>query len=143
MKNILSLMVTQKTSHKKLAEKVTETSQLQPVLSFTPYINLGLIYDELNQSKPTRDLIMSLEDEKETKRFLFSDRDYISRKLIHENREHLTAIQNRKLINLTLKQLIPETKINKFKKQGLTIKNISDYFMVHTEIVYMRLNLTE
>lgn len=139
----MSLMVTQKKSHKKLAVKVTDTSPLQPVLSFTPYINFGLIYDELKQSKRTRDLIMSFEDEKENKRFLFSDRDYISRKLIHEKREHLTALQNSKLVNLTLKQLIPENKINKFKKQGLTINKISDYFMVHTDIVYMRLNLTE
>lgn len=139
----MSLMVTQKKSHKKLAIKITDSPPLQPVLSFTPYINFGLIYDELKQGKRTRDLIMSLEDEKENKRFLFSDRDYISRKLIYEKRENLTAIQNRKLVSLTLKQLIPENKINEFKKQGLTINKISDYFMVHTEIVYMRLNLTE
>ncbi|MDX2503631.1 MAG: hypothetical protein QNL62_04030 [Gammaproteobacteria bacterium] len=139
----MSLMVTQKKSHKKLAIKITDSSPLQPVLSFTPYINFGLIYDELMQSKRTRNLIMSLEDEKENKKFLFSDRDYISRKLIHEKRENLTAIQIRKLVSLTLKQLIPENKINEFKKQGLTINKISDYFMVHTEIVYMRLNLTE
>lgn len=136
-------MVTQKKIHKKTVKNVVGPSLLQPVLSFIPYINFGFIFDEMQQSKPTRDLIMSPADEKENKRFLFSDRDYISRKLIHEKRENLTAVQNRKLVNLTLKLLIPENKINRLKKQGLTINKMSNYFMVHTEIIYMRLNLTE
>jgi len=144
MKNILSLMVTQKKSKKNSVKiNIEDPAEPQLELNFVPYINFGFINDELHQTKRTRELIMCPDDKKTNEIYLFDDRDYISRKLIHEKREYLTVEQNRRLINYTLKLLIPQSSVDKFKKLGLTIKEISDQFMVHTEIVYMRLNLPE
>ncbi|NOQ80120.1 MAG: hypothetical protein GQ546_12060 [Gammaproteobacteria bacterium] len=143
MKNILSLMVTQKKSNQKKEALISASpSQIKQELHFIPYINYGSIYDEFQKSKRTRNLIMTPEDEVESKVYLFDDKDYVSYKLIHEKREHLTPAQNRSLVKYTLKLLIPQKNVNEFKKQGFTIKKIAEFFMVHTNIIYMRLNLT-
>lgn len=143
MKNILSLMVSQKRNRPK-AKKTRPSEQLRTgtELEFTPYINFGIAHDKQHQNKCTRTLIMSTEDKKVNKRYWYDDRDYISWKLIHEKREYLTIEQNRKLVNNTLKLLISQKKVDDFKKSVMTIKEFSDQYMVHLEIIYMRINLT-
>lgn len=144
MKNIMSLMVTQKKSKTKKVKEVSQDSIHSHItMDFIPYINHGSVYSDNHQKKDTRDLIMCADDEKLDEKHQLNDRDYITHKLIHEQRIHLSSEQNRQLINYTLKLLMPQKSIDNFKKQGLTIKEISDHFMVHSEIVYMRLNLTE
>jgi hypothetical protein len=142
MKNIMGLMVTQKKSKHKLEKSGVKSTEPNEPMIFIPYINYGLIFKE-NQSYITRELIMTDEDKKVKDRHPITDRDYISNKILHEQRIHLSTKQNKQLINYTLKLIMPEKIMNQFKKQGMTIKQISDHFMVHTDIIYMRLNLIE
>lgn len=143
MKNIMPLMVSQKKSTQKVKKNTLEVSKPPIKLDFIPYINFDFTFDKYHQSKRTRDLILSPEDEELSRKHLFSDREYITKKLFHEYRIHLSSEQNRQLINYTLKLIMPEKTMKQFKKQGMTVKEMSDHFMVQTHIVYMRLNLTE
>jgi hypothetical protein len=142
MKNIMALMVTQKKStHKNIKSGEKPIEPIEP-MAFIPYIKYGLIY-EYNKSQITRELIMTEDDKKLKDRHFISDRDYISNKILHEQRVYLSNKKNRQLINYTLKLIMPEKMMSQLKKEGMTIKAISDHFMVHTDIVYMRLNLVE